>query len=192
MIRTRTAIAAVALVLAGALGAAAPSTVAEEAELSADARRVMDYLLEDWGKKFRSTSIPLAMANLGIEPDGALRLDIGRHFRAHPELANNLKFWGANNYILSNDEKLIAKYLLNTFRDEERLPGLPELAAAVVLPEAETAARLAFLADAGLLNRSAENELGYALADGYKGFGGPLRYNFHTVEIEGEKPFGLW
>lgn len=192
MIRTRTAIAAVALVLAGALGSVAPSAAAEEGDLSADAQGVVDYLLEDWGKQFRSTSISLAMANLGMEPDDALRLDIGRHFRAHPELANNLKFWGANNYILSNDEKLIAKYLLNTFRDEERLPGLTELAEAVVLTEAETAARLAFLADAGLLNRSADNQLNYALADGYKVFGGPLRYNFHTVEIEGEKPFDLW
>ncbi len=152
----------------------------------------MDYLLEDWDKRFRSTSTPLAMANLGMEPDDAVRLEIGGHFRAHPELANNLKYWGANNYILSNDEKLIAKYLLNTFQDEDRLPGLAELSEAVALPEAETAQRLRFLADAGLLAPSADGDPGYVLADGYKTFGGPLRYNFHTVEIEGEKPFDLW
>ena len=127
-----------------------------------------------------------------MESDAALRLEIGRHFRAHPELANNLKYWGANNYILSNDEKLIAKYLLNTFRDEERFAGLAELAEAVVLPEGETKERLHFLAEAGLLTPATESGPGYALADGYKAFGGPLRYNFHTVEIEGDQPFDLW
>ena len=49
------------------------SSVARTQELSGEAQRVVDYLLDDWDKQFRSTSIPLAMDNLAVEPDDALR-----------------------------------------------------------------------------------------------------------------------
>ena len=160
--------------------------------LSPQASRVVEYLLDDWKKQFRSTSIPLAMSNVGLDPNDSLRLEIGQYFRDHTDLANNLKWWGTNNYILSNEEKLIAKYLLNTHRDEERLPGLDEVAAVLDLPADRLRARLGFMAQAGLLVASADEELGYALADGYKGWGGPLRHNFHTVSIEGEETFDVW
>ena len=45
------------------------STVTRAQELSGDAQRVIDYLLDDWANQFRSTSIPLAMDNLEMEPD---------------------------------------------------------------------------------------------------------------------------
>jgi len=178
--------------LVALMGSKASAETADREEISAKARPVVEYLLADWNQQFHSTSVPLAMANLGMEPDDALRLEIAAHLRSHTELANNLKWWGTNNYILSNDEKLIAKYLLNTHRDQERLPGAPELARAVALSEAEVASRLAFLAQAGLLEKSADSELGFSLTDGYRSWGGPLRYNFHTVSIEGQKPFDVW
>ena len=34
--------------------------------------------------------------------------------------------------------------------------------------------------------------LGFALADEYQSWGGPLRYNFHTVRVAGERPFDVW
>ncbi len=178
--------------LVALVGSKASAETADREEISAKARPVVEFLLADWNQQFRSTSVPLAMANLGMEPDDALRLEIAAYFRSHTELANNLKWWGTNNYILSNDEKLIAKYLLNTHRDQERLPGAPELAKAVALSEAEVASRLAFLTQAGLLEKSADSELGFSLTDGYPTWGGPLRYNFHTVSIEGQKPFDVW
>ena len=191
----------IALAVATVLAALAPGWQAEaepdveargEGGLSPQARQVVDYLLEDWKKQFRSTSIPLAMSNVGLESNDSLRLEIGQYFRDHTDLANNLKWWGTNNYILSNEEKLIAKYVLNTHRDEERLPGVSEVAQALDLPADRLRQRLGFMAQAGLLVESTEEALGYALADGYKGWGGPLRYNFHTVSIEGEETFDVW
>jgi len=158
-------------------------------ELSPAARKVVDYLLADWQKQFRSTSIDKAMTALGMAADDDLRLAIGEHFRAHPELSRNLRYWGANNYLLSNDEKRIAKVLINAFRDEERLPDAAEIARVVELPQQEVAARLAYLARAGLLERRGET---YAPADGWQTWGGPLRYNFHTVTVEGQAPFDVW
>ncbi len=161
-------------------------------ELSADGQKIVDYLLDDWGQQMHSTSISLAMENLGMKPNDAVRLEVGEPFRAHTNLANNLKWWGVNNYILSNDEKLIAKYLINTYADEKRIADLKELSKEVGIPESDLKGRLNFIAQAGLLQASSTEKLGYVLADKFTKWGGPLRYNFHTVRQEGAKAFDVW
>ena len=159
---------ALAILAPGWHAEAEPGLATEtESALSPQARRIVDYLLEDWKKQFHSTGIPLAMSNLGLESNDSLRLEIGQHFRDHTDLSNNLKWWGPNNYILSNEEKLIAKALLNTHRDEERLPSVAELAEILELPADRVRGRLAFMARAGLLVGSDTEEIGYALADEY-------------------------
>ncbi len=168
------------------------SSVARAQELSGDAQRVVDYLLDDWAKQFRSTSIPLAMENLDMAPDDALRLEIGQHFREHTELATNLRYWGANNYIFTNDEKRLAKFLIQARENEERTPALGETARALEMRPEHLRGRLAFMAQAGLLQRDPGQELGFSLIEDYEPWGGPLRHNFHTVRVEGEKPFDVW
>ena len=168
------------------------SSVARAQELSGDAQRVVDYLLDDWAEQFRSTSIPLAMDNLEMVPDDALRLEIGQHFRDHTDLANNLRFWGANNYIFTNDEKRLAKFLIQARENEERTPALGETTRALAMAPTALRDRLAFMAQAGFLQRDPGQELGFSLADGYESWGGPLRHNFHTVRVAGERPFDVW
>ncbi|MFQ5628449.1 MAG: hypothetical protein ACE5I1_06795 [bacterium] len=160
--------------------------------LSAGGQKAMDYLLADWKKQFRSTGIDLAMKNLGLAPNDALRLEVGQYFREHTDLAKNLEWWGANNYILNNDEKVIAKYVINTFDNENRLPNVQEISKAASLSENDVRKRLTFMAKAGLLQDTGNGDLGYALADGYKKWGGPFRYNFHTVTVGEGKPFDVW
>ena len=161
-------------------------------DLSAKGQKVVDYLVKDWQKRFRSTSIPLAMSNLGLKPDDDLRLEIVNHFRDNPGLARPVRNWGANNYLLGNDEKLIAKYLLNTHRDEQRLTDLKELREQVGLSAKALKQRLAFLARGGFLVEAPGNGLGYALVGDAEMWGGPLRHNFHSVTVEGDKPFDVW
>ena len=161
-------------------------------ELSADGQKIVDYLLEDWGQRMHSTSISLAMKNLDMKPNDTVRLEVGEHFKAHTDLAKNLQWWGTNNYILSNDEKLIAKYLINTYTDEKRIPDLKELSKAVGIPENDLNGRLNFMAQAGLLQASSKAKSGYALTEKYNKWGGPLRYNFHTVAQENAKAFDVW
>ena len=168
------------------------SSAARAQELPANAQQVVDYLLDDWAKQFRSTSIPLAMMNLGIEPDDALRLEIGEHLRDRSDLATNLRFWGANNYILTNEEKRIAKFLIQTHEKEGRTPPLREVASAIGISQEHLRDRLAFMARAGLLRPDSGGELGFALTEDYEPWGGPLRHNFHTVRVEGERPFDVW
>lgn len=162
------------------------------AELSPKGKKVVDYLLNDWAERMHSTSVPLAMENLGLEPDDALRIEIVEHFRKNTDLATNLKWWGPNNYLLSHEEKLMAKHLINTFDREERLPTLSDLSETLGTPQQRAGSRLAFLGQAGLLQETAGEPLGYSLAPRYARWGGPLRYNFHAVTIGRGKPFEVW
>ena len=160
--------------------------------LSSEGQKVVGYLLADWQERFRSTTIPHAMANLGMKTSDDLRLEVIRHLRNNPELARNIRFWGANNYLLTNEERRIAKYLLNTSRDENRLPDIRELTAVLGGSEKEFRERLAFMAKVGLLATSATEPLGYELSEDAELWGGPLRHNFHTVTIGNEAIFDIW
>lgn len=160
-------------------------------KLSPDAEKVVKYLLADWRKKFRSTDIATAMTNLGMKQDDEIRLQIGDHFRENVGLASNLRFWGANNYILSNVEKRITKYLIHMIEREGGYPALAKAAIVLNLSPKYLNRRLQFMEAAGIVKKSG-NKLKYSLVDNYKTWGGPLRYNYHTVSIEGEQPFGVW
>ncbi len=167
-------------------------TAAPAQEISPEAQRVVDYLLEDWQKQFRSTSIALAMKNLALEPDDSIRLEVGEHFRANTNLARNLQYWGANNYILSNDEKRAAKYLMGIRKSEDRTPSLDEASRALEIRTDLLTSRLEFMAAAGFVKHDSAQQLGFSLAEGYERWGGPLQHNFHTVHAEGEQPFDVW
>ncbi len=181
-------LAAVALAAAVSLAGGSPKP-----DLSPQGERVLKYLRTDWSKSMHSTSIPLAMKNLGMAPDDDLRLAIGQHLRDHVEIANNLKWWGANNYILSNEEKRIAKLLLNTFESDDRLPSLEEASRTLEIPQDRLKGRLAFLSRAGLLAESGQDGVGgFKLAEKYGRWGGPLRYNFHTIAAGDDKPYDVW
>ncbi|MCH7859095.1 MAG: hypothetical protein IID14_05275 [Candidatus Marinimicrobia bacterium] len=162
------------------------------AGLSAEGREVVDYLFNDWKEQFRSTTIPQAMGILGMKPDDAFRLQVIDYLRANLDQARNLRFWGPNNYLLTHDEKLIAKLLLNTYRDEDRLPSRQEISKRLHILEGEIGDRLAFMAQAGFLDAAQDQASGYILAEGAGQWGGPLRHNFHTIYVEGEPVFDVW
>ena len=161
-------------------------------DLSPKGQQIVDYLLEDWAKQMHSTGISLAMENLGIKPDDALRIEVGKYFRANTSLHNNLTWWGANNYILSGDEKRIGKWLINNFEKDKKIPSPAESAESLGVSEQELRKRLDFLARAGLLVPDEQNPLGYRLTERYARWGGPLRYNAHTVTVGHDDAFDVW
>ena len=160
-------------------------------KLSSKGKKVVDYLLEDWAKQFQSTDIATAMANLGYEPDDKLRLSIGEHFRENKRLARNLRWWGPNNYLLSNDEKLIVKYVIHMVERKGGYPSRENISKALNFENEYLEKRIDFIKKTGLFIPS-NNSSQFKLADNYDTWGGPLRYNYHMVHIEGEKPFGVW
>ncbi|MEE9190680.1 MAG: hypothetical protein V3U16_07915 [Candidatus Neomarinimicrobiota bacterium] len=160
--------------------------------LTTDGQRVVDYLLSDWKKRFHSTTIHQAMANLNIKPDDLLRLSVGQYIRDNPGIARNIRFWSANNYILSDQEKRIIKYLIFTGEKTDLTPSLRVMSKDLVINENNLQDRLSFLAKTGILIKDSDRPLGYSLVNNYSNWGGPLRYNFHTVTVDDANPFGVW
>ena len=72
-----------------------------------------------------------------------------------------------------------------------KYPSLPESSKVLDLSRDYIADRLKFMDAVGILKKS-NNILKYKLVDNYATWGGPLRYNYHTLYVEGEKPFGVW
>jgi len=126
-----------------------------------------------------------------MKQDDKLRLSIAEHLRMNKGLAKNLRWWGPNNYILSNDEKRVTKYLIHMIERNGGYPALAEAAISLDLSPKYLNRRLQFMEAVGIVKKS-ENKLKYSLVDNYKTWGGPLRYNFHIISMEGEKPFGVW
>ena len=174
-----------------AFGVPAHAASPQAGQLSAEGQRIVDYLIDDWAKRFRSTSIPLATENLGVAANDAVRLEVLEHLRENTDLARNLTYWGPNNYVFSNQEKLIAKYLIHMQERESRAATASEATDALEIDEAFLRERLAFMAATGFLEESSD-PLGFALAPGYKRWAGPLQHNFHTVTIDEEQPFDVW
>ncbi len=162
-----------------------------QGELAERGQKVIDYLLADWQKHMHSTGVEQAMLNLEMEPDDDLRLRIGEHLRSHTDLHFNLRSWGPNNYLLSDEEKRIAKFLIQRFQADGALPTVEAASTEFGIEPDRLLRRLAFLSRAGFLEESDESP-GYSLTDRYLRWGGPLRFNYHTISIGEEDPFAVW
>ena len=185
----RWTLACLALAVAATLALAAPAAAQD---LSPDASGVVDYLLEDWQRQFSSTTIPHAMDFMDMEVDDSVRLEVIEHLRDNSSIARNLQWWGANNYLFTNLEKRIAKYLILLHERDGLSPTTTEASGALGVSATELTARLGFMARGGFLVSNTEEDLGFGLAPGYKRWAGPLQHNFHTVRIDGEKPLDVW
>ena len=142
--------------------------------------------------RFRSTTIPHAMEILGMPIDNDLRLEVLNHFSGKGRQPRVIQYWGANNYLLTNTEKRIAKLLLNSRRDTGQLPSAAEARMKIGLTKSALDDRLAFMAQAGFLAADPSQNLGYKLAADAELWGGPLRHNYHTIIPGGKDKFDVW
>ncbi len=160
--------------------------------LSPLASEIIDHLVADWKHRFHSTTIPHAMANLGLAVDDDIRLEVVEYLRKNPGLSRSVRSWGPNNYLLTNTERRIAKLLLNSRRDSGKLPSAAEVRKKIGLSRRALNDRLAFMARAGFLEADRSQSLGYTLAADAEIWGGPLRHNYHTIIPGGEDKFDVW
>jgi len=91
----------------------------DKSSLTAEESQVVEVLLEDWKDLLRCTAIHQAMARVGIPFSHASRLRMAV-FLLGDATASGLMRWAPSTYVLTNDEKLIARRLLRLSRE-----GLP-------------------------------------------------------------------
>jgi len=89
--------------------------------LTVEEKRVVEVLLEDWRDLLRCTAIHQAMERVGIPFSHASRLRIAE-FLIGDALASGLMRWAPATYVLTNDEKLIARHAVRLWREDNRIP----------------------------------------------------------------------
>jgi hypothetical protein len=168
-------------------------STAAGAELTPQEKRVVEYLKNVWGKEFSVTSVDQAMAAVGLPPSGDMRLRIGRHIKEHPELHVVIRRWGWETLVLTPDEKLIARAIINAAREQKPAPALAEIAKAVSLSQDEVKRGLAMLEEYGVLKRdAAASGAGYAVAaPRYVNWHPRLDFVYHRITLESGRSFSV-
>jgi hypothetical protein len=155
-------------------------------------RRVLAYLRSRWDQLFRLTTVAQAMAALGLPEDDASRLRVGDYLLAHPGVHPVVPRWGARTLILTEDEKLLCRYLAHHAASGRGQVPVAAAAAAIQRAPAEVARGLAVLRHVGLIDvRRVGEAIAYTLAWNWRELAGPLGFAFHTVTLQTGEQFNV-
>lgn len=161
-------------------------------ELSAQEQKVIDYLAKDWGEDYSVTSVDIAMDAVKVAQSDETRFRIGSYIKAHPELHEVIRRWGWVTLVLTPDEKLIARALVNAQRDGKPSPTVPDLAKAVAVSEADIMRGLAMLERYNILEKDRQSGgAGYKVLQRYLNWEPRLDFVFHNVSVEGGRKFSV-
>ncbi len=89
--------------------------------LTAEERRVVEILREDWRDLLRCTAIHQAMERVGLPFSHASRLRIAEFFIGDAAVSGLIR-WAPSTYVLTNNEKLIARRLVRSWREGTSIP----------------------------------------------------------------------
>jgi hypothetical protein len=161
----------------------------KEERLNSEEQKVINYLVADWGEDYSVTSVDIAMAALKMQQSDETRFRIGSHIKAHPELHEIIRRWGWVTLVLTPDEKLIARTLINAERDGKPQPTVSEIATAVGITEAQADRGLSMLERYEILQRAATKDAGYKVAPRYIKWEPRLDFIFHKVSLDSGRQF---
>ena len=120
------------------------------------------------------------------------RFRIGNYIKAHPELHEVIRRWGWVTLVLTPDEKLIARALINAERDSKPLPSVSELASEVGIKEPDIKRGLAMLARYEILAKDGKaDSRGYTVMPRYIKWEPRLDFVFHNLTLNGGRQFSV-
>ena len=179
-------------VIALLLFVSAASAAGEQAQLNAQEQKVIDYLVKDWGEDYSVTSVDIAMNAVKVAPSDETRFRIGNYIKAHPELHEVIRRWGWVTLVLTPDEKLIARALINAERDSKPLPSVSELATAVGIKEPDVKRGLAMLERYEIVKKDSKADgVGYAVIARYIKWQPRLDFVFHKISLDNGRQFNV-
>ena len=159
--------------------------------LKGDEKRIVQYLLNDWGKDYSITSVDIAIDALGLRQSDQMRFRIGKYVKDHPEIHSVIRQWGWQTVALTPNEKLVARAIVNRERDRQKPPLMDDLAKAVGISEKEAKAAVEMLARLAILkpDRSVGG-IGYIAAETrYLNWQPWLDFQFHRVALSSGRIF---
>src|SRR5467141_3423467 len=164
----------------------------DQAELTAQEQKVIDYRVKDWGEDSNVTSVDIAMNAVKVAPSDETRFRIGNYIKAHPELHEVIRRWGWVTLVLTPDEKLIARALINAERDGKPAPSVSELAKAVGIKERDVKRGLAMLERYEIVKRDSKaGGVGYAVIPRYVKWQRRLDFVFHKISLDSGRQFNV-
>src|SRR5215216_7249779 len=174
------------------LCASSTTAVSNQAILSAQDQKVIDYLVKDWGEDYSVTSVDIAMKAVKVDQSDESRFRIGSYIKAHPELHEIVRRWGWVTLVLTPDEKLTARALINAERDGKPAPSLSELAQAVAVTEPDVKRGLAMLERYEILTKDSKaGGTGYRVMPRYIKWEPRLDFVFHNVSLDSGRQFSV-
>lgn len=182
-------VAGILLMLICAAQTSAHQTSKKQLKLSSEEQKVIKYLVADWGEDYSVTSVDIAMAALKMKPSDDSRFRIGNYIKEHPELHEVVRRWGWVTLVLTPDEKLIARTLINAERDGKPVPPVSEIAKAVGITEAQADSGLSMLERYGIIQRAASNGAGYKVVTRYIKWEPRLDFIYHKVSLDSGRQF---
>jgi len=161
------------------------------AGLRPDEKKVVRYLLKDWGTDYNITSVDVAIDALGLRQSDELRFRVGNYIKDHPEVHAVIRQWGWQTVVLNPNEKLVARAIVNAERDKQPARSKAELAKAVGISEKEADHAVAMLARYRILKRDrAAGGVGYAASESrYVNWQPWLDFQFHRVALSSGRIF---
>lgn len=167
-------------------------TEATQTQLSAQEQKVIDYLVKDWSEDYSVTTVDIAMKAVRVDQSGETRFRIGSYIKAHPELHEIIRRWGWVTLVLTPDEKLIARALVNAERDGKSAPSLAELTNAVAISEHDVKRGLSTLERYEILTKDAKaGGTGYRVMPRYIKWEPRLDFVFHNVSLDSGRQFSV-
>jgi hypothetical protein len=164
----------------------------DQGQLTTQEQKVIDYLVNDWGQNFSVTSVDIAMGALKVEQSDETRFRIGNYIKTHPELHEIVRRWGWATLVLTPEEKLIARSLINAERDAKPTPSTAELAKAVGASEAEVKRGLNMLERYEILKKdSSAGKAGYRVMPHYIKWEPRLDFVFHKISLDSGRQFNV-
>jgi len=168
------------------------SAANDQAQLTAQEQKVIDYLVKDWGEDSSVTSVDIAMNEVKVAPSDETRFRIGNYIKAHPELHEVIRRWGWVTLVLTPDEKLIARALINAERDSKPVPSVSELTTAVGAKEPDVKRGLAMLERYEILKKDSKaGGVGYAVIPRYMKWQPRLDFVFHKITLDSGRQFNV-
>jgi predicted DNA-binding transcriptional regulator len=159
--------------------------------LRPEEKRVVQYLLKDWGIDYSITSVDVAIDALGLRQSDDLRFRVGNYIKNHPELHAVIRQWGWQTVALNPNEKLVARAIVNAERDKRAAPSKAELSNAVGVSEIQVERAVATLARYGILKRDrVAGGVGYVASESrYVNWQPWLDFQFHRVALSSGRIF---
>jgi len=174
------------------LAAMGTPAVGNQPQLSAPEQKVIDYLVKDWGEDYSVTTVDIAMKAVKVDQSDETRFRVGSYIKAHPELHEVIRRWGWVTLVLTPDEKLIARALVNAERDGKPAPSLSQLAQAVAVTEPDVKRGLAMLERYEVLSKAATaGSTGYRVMRRYIKWEPRLDFVFHNVSLDNGRQFSV-